>query len=192
MISPETVSILINIRVDAKDVSMKNSFLSLFFLLGFSGTSVASVVDFNNVYVPSFKAEAQLVTRSEMKVTEAYVELYTDFIQCLIACKYDLKVSVERVNFVQSSDGEISLSHLKSKTKRFYKLASRVNECGASLVVKGIMGKKTYFSRLDLYKKFSKSSKMSCTKSQDIERTLEEIFSRPLELKRWVEIDPSL
>lgn len=169
-----------------------NRLSQVFFLLLFMSTGAsANVIDFNKVFVPAFKAEAQIFSREEIKVTEVYLESYTDFIQCLIACNYDLKVSQKKIGFIQSSAGELILKNVKDSSERFYKIASRVNECGASLIVKGTMGKKTYFSRIDLYKRFSKASKLSCAKSSSIERTLDELLSRPLELKRWIEVDPS-
>ncbi len=168
---------------------MKIIFQISFVLIALSGSVSASVIDFNKVYVPAFKTEAQIFSRTEMKITDAYLEYYTDFIQCLIACNYDLKVSTKKISFSQTSSGEVLFSHPKAKSVRFQKIASRVNECGASLVVKGKMGAKTYYTRIDLYKKYSKNAKNDCARSLAIERSLDELFSRPIELKRWIEAD---
>ena len=158
-------------------------------LFAFALSASASVIDINKVYVPAFKAQGQISSRTELKVTEASLEYYTDFIQCLIACNYDLKVSTKKISFSQVSPREVIFKNPKAKSVRFQKLASRVNECGASLVVKGRMGSKSYFSRVDLYKNFSKSSKRGCERSLATERALEDLFARPIELNRWIQID---
>lgn len=168
---------------------MKTLFSSFILLVSLCGSASASIIDINKVFVPAFKAEAQILSRGELKVTEAYLEYYTDFIQCLIACNYDLQVSTQKISFSQISPQEVIFKNPKSKSIRFQKIVSRVNECGASLVVKGKMGAKSYFTRVDLYKLYSKNSKNDCARSDSLERSLEDLFARPLELKRWIQID---
>lgn len=158
----------------------------IFFSLSFAE---ASVFDTTKVFVPRLHLDAQIRFPEELRITEAYVESYTDFIQCIIACNYDLKTSKKNLSVAQLSPDQVRLTLPKMASTRFSKLGARVNECGASIVIKGESRGKVYYTRFDLYKMHSKASKKSCEKSEGLLREIEERLSRPMELFRWVEVD---
>lgn len=149
----------------------------------------ANVLEVSKVVFPEKMIEFKVLDQ-ELSITEAFIELRTEFIACNIACKYETKFKRVPAKLQISGDSLVVQIDRKIK-KKFSKLNARLNECGADLILSGEKDSEKYIARVGLYTRHSSVKKNDCSsvevnEEEGSEDLLSEISSNNLVIDHWI------